>query len=38
MMIGLEFGVAAGTNVVQHEDGADACENWSQQIVRPGKI
>ena len=38
MMIGLEFGVAAGADVVQHENGADACEDWPQQIMRTGKV
>ncbi len=38
MMIGLKFGVAAGPHVVQHENDADTCENWSQQVVGSGKI
>ena len=38
MTIGLEFGVAARADVVQHENGADACEDWSQQVMRPGEI
>jgi hypothetical protein len=39
MAIGLEFDVAAGgTDMVQHEDGADACQDRSQQKVRAGKI
>ena len=38
MAIGLEFGVAAGgTDMVQHEDGADACEDRSQQKCAPKK-
>jgi hypothetical protein len=36
--IGLRLGVAAGTHVVQHENGADACEDWSQQLVRAGEV
>ena len=38
VMIGLELGVVAGTHVVQHENGADACEDWSQQIMRTGEV
>ena len=38
VMIGLELGVAAGTHVVQHENGADACEDWSQQIMRAREV
>ena len=34
MMVGLKRAVAAGTDVVQHENDADAREDWSQQIVR----
>ncbi len=38
VMIGLELGVAAGTHMVQHENSADACEDWSQQIMRAGEV
>jgi hypothetical protein len=24
--------------MVQHEDGADTCEDWSQQEMRAGKV
>jgi hypothetical protein len=37
-MIGLEFGLAAGADVVQHENAADACEDWPQQIMRARKV
>ena len=30
--------VAAGADVVQHENDADACEDWSQQVMRPGEV
>ena len=38
MMVGLEFGVAARADMVQHENGADACEDRPQQIMRAGEI
>ena len=38
MMIGLELGVAARPDMVQHEDGADARENRPQQMMRAGEI
>jgi hypothetical protein len=38
MTVGLELGVAARADVVQHEDGADTCEDWSQQEVRARKV
>jgi hypothetical protein len=38
MVIGLEFGTAAGADVVQHKNGADACEDWPQQVMRTGEI
>ena len=38
MMIGLELGVAARADVVQHENGADACEDRPQQMMRAGEI
>ena len=38
MIIGLEFHVAARADVVQHENSADACEDWSQQIMRTGEV
>ena len=38
VMVGLKRIVAAGTDVVQHENDADACEDWSQQVVRAGEV
>src|ERR1700716_1501586 len=38
MMIGLELGVTARADMVQHENGADAREDRPQQIVRPGEV
>ena len=38
MMIGLKLAVAAGADVVQHENGADTCEDWSQQVMRAGEV
>ena len=38
MPIGLEFAVAAGADMVQHEDRAHACEHWSHQVVRAGEV
>ena len=38
MAVGLEFGVAARAHVVQHENGADTCEDWSQQVMRSGEV
>ena len=38
MMVGLEFRVTAGPHMVQHENSADACEDWSQQIMRTGEV
>ena len=38
MMVGLERVAAPRANVVQHEDGADAGEDRSQQDVRARKI
>ena len=38
MMVGLELGVAARADVVQHENDADACEDWSQQVMRAGEV
>ncbi len=38
MMVGLKLGAAAGADMVQHENGADACEDWSQQIMRAGEV
>jgi hypothetical protein len=34
--IGLKRGVAARPDMVQHENSADACEDWSQQVMHPG--
>ena len=36
--VGLEFGVAAGANVVQHENGAHAGKNRPQQVMRAGAV
>ena len=38
VMIGLERGVAARADMVQHENGADACEDRPQQMMRAGEI
>ena len=38
MMVGLKLGIAARADVVQHENGADACEDWSQQVMRAGEV
>ncbi len=38
MMVGLELGVAARADMVQHENGADAREDRSQQIMRSGEV
>src|SRR6195256_5606767 len=38
MMIGLELGVTARADMVQHENGADAREDRPQQIMRPGEV
>ena len=38
MVVGLELGVAARPDMVQHENGADACEDRSQQMMRAGEI
>ena len=38
MTVGLKPAIAAGTDVVQHENGADTCEQWSQQVMRPGEV
>jgi hypothetical protein len=37
MMVGLERHVAARPHVMQHEDGADAGEQRTQQMMRPGQ-
>ena len=36
--IGLELGVAARADMVQHENGADAREDRSQQMMRAGEV
>jgi hypothetical protein len=36
MTVGLEFGVAPRADMVQHENGADTCEDGSQQVMHPG--
>ena len=38
MTVGLELGVAARADVVQHENGADACEDRPQQVMRTGEV
>jgi hypothetical protein len=38
MSIRLEFGVTAWADMVQHENGADARENWSQEIMCPAEV
>ena len=38
MPIGLELAVAGRADVVQHENSADPCENWSQQIMRTAEV
>src|SRR4030081_3762271 len=38
MIIGLELGVTARADMVQHENGADAREDRPQQIMRPGEV
>ena len=38
MTVGLELSIAGWPHMVQHENGADACEDWSQQNMRAGKI
>jgi hypothetical protein len=38
VMVGLERGVAARADMVQHENGANAREDRPQQIMRAGKI
>jgi len=38
MMVGLKLGAAAGADMVQHENGADACEDRSQQVMRAGEV
>ena len=38
MVVRLELGVAARADMMQHENGADACEDWSQQDMRAGEV
>jgi hypothetical protein len=38
MMVRLKFTFAAGPDVMQHENDANACEDWSQQIMRSGEV
>src|SRR5207253_10777780 len=38
MMIGLKPVVAAGADMVQHENDADTREDRSQQVMRPGEV
>jgi hypothetical protein len=37
-MIGLKLAVAPRADMVQHENDADACEDWSQQVMRSGEV
>jgi hypothetical protein len=37
-MIGLECVITSGADVMQHENDTDACQDWSQQVVRPGEV
>ena len=36
--VGLKLGVAVGPDMVQHENGADACEDRPQQMMRAGEV
>ena len=38
MTVGLELGVARRAHMVQHENGADACEDRPQQMMRAGEV
>ena len=38
MMVRLERGIAPRADVMQHENGADACEDWSQQDMRTREV
>jgi hypothetical protein len=38
VMVGLELGIAPRPDVMQHENGADACEDWSQQKMRTREV
>ena len=38
MTVGLELGIAARADVMQHENGADAGEDRPQQLMRAGEI
>ncbi len=38
MMVRLKLAFAPRAHMVQHEDGADTCEDWSQQEMRAGKV
>ena len=38
MMVRLKLALTPGAHMVQHEDGADTCEDWSQQEMRAGKV
>ena len=38
MMIGLKRAVAPRADVVQHENDADTCEDWSQRVMRSGEV
>ena len=38
MAVGLKLGVTARADMVQHENGADAREDRTQQIMRTGEV
>ena len=38
MVIWLKLAFTARAHVVQHENGADTCEDWSQQEMRAGEV
>jgi hypothetical protein len=38
VMVGLKLAVATGADVMQHENDANTCEDWSQQKVRAGEV
>ena len=38
MTIGLELRTMGWADMVQHENGTETCENWPQQIMRPGEV
>ena len=38
VVVRLKLAFAAWAHMVQHENGADACEDWSQQEMRAGEV